>query len=392
MKTKEKYIIFREDKGIYQVCVKIKDARGKVHARTATTKTMEEAKKKRDLLLSDKVLTQKIPPQGKVALIKNLTTPNILIKDIMPNWWTLKMAGKTIGTREQAYYKVHKYFIPYWGWREVNDVSVEQVQKWIDDLQEHKKLSHKTVSLMVGYLRSFFAYAVETGASTSNPCNLVHVKRGSEVKSRRSMTKEEWDAIQKYAKTHNYIMYVIFRLLYETDSRCGEILALRWQDIDFTNKKIRIGNTIARDKGAAVFQEYNKTHTIKVLPLSEQMHKALMILQVKERLYKAKKHQDLEGTDFVFVPRSFHSSQPFFNPSSVSGAFRRYRDILKLDKSLCLHCIRHTATTNLIKAGVPIEKVQAIGGWKKVSTLLDIYTHVQNDELAASLEKTLFDK
>lgn len=54
-----------------------------------------------------------------------------------------------------------------------------------------------------------------------------------------------------------------------------------------------------------------------------------------------------------------------------------------------LHSIRHTFASRLMRAGIPIHVICKIGGWESSSTLLNVYTHVSQNEMRNALHKIL---
>uniref|UniRef100_UPI00311B268E tyrosine-type recombinase/integrase n=1 Tax=Bradyrhizobium sp. ISRA442 TaxID=2866197 RepID=UPI00311B268E len=73
-------------------------------------------------------------------------------------------------------------------------------------------------------------------------------------------------------------------------------------------------------------------------------------------------------------------------PQSVRLALRRYSELSSSRRRITPHMLRHTAATLLIERGVDIRFVQKLLGHSSISTT-EIYTHVSDEALRASLEK-----
>lgn len=171
-------------------------------------------------------------------------------------------------------------------------------------------------------------------------------------------------------------LYPAFLLELTTGLRRGELLALRWQDVDLTKGEITVRQALSRvcyaDEGYTRLEitdtktEASK-RTIPLLPDVVRELKALKRRQAEERLFFGQAYQD---KDLVFAqedgrpvdPRTFH---------------RRHTVILKKAgvKHVRLHDLRHTFATLLLQAGENPENLRDLLGHTKTSTTLDLYCH-----------------
>ncbi len=147
----------------------------------------------------------------------------------------------------------------------------------------------------------------------------------------------------------------VFELLYATGIRCSELVAIRFQDIDMQNKTVRIQGKGNKER-IALFGE------------------------------KAKK-KIKEYTDKERLPMSSHQEALFVNAHNkplatrtIQRIFEMFRTVLKIDKHITPHKIRHSFATHLLNQGTDLRIVQELLGHQTV-TSTEKYTHVSLEDL-----------
>jgi integrase len=166
-----------------------------------------------------------------------------------------------------------------------------------------------------------------------------------------------------------------FVLLVLYGMRRGEVLGLRWQDIDFDAKLIRIRQQVQRVQGELHIGPVKTRAGNRDLPLLGLAQDALVL---------RKQHQDRDranlglawiDTGLVFTTRT---GRPI-EPRNLVRSFARICDHGGTRK-ISVHTIRHTTASLLKELGVPPRDAQIILGHANFSTTQQIYTHV--DEAA----------
>ena len=150
-----------------------------------------------------------------------------------------------------------------------------------------------------------------------------------------------------------------------TGLRRGEICGLKWSDIDFEDKKLRIERSVAVKKGGGVSIGETKTQT--------GTRNIFMPPSVAEVLQKRKQ---TAITEWVF-PAFLNPEQPIH----PAAAYRKLKVILKHAElpMLRFHDLRHTFATHAMKGGVDAKTLSGILGHTNASFTLDTYTHVTSD-------------
>lgn len=183
--------------------------------------------------------------------------------------------------------------------------------------------------------------AYKFGLTRKDISNLL-VKPKHERKKGSALTKEELieflEAIEK-TRLKNFYLFCLY-----TGCRRSEALAVKWDDIDFVKKEIRIRGT--------------KTITSdRIIPLFVECEKLLQSIQRKD--------------EKVF----YHYAN------------RLTRDFKKYCPTHKLHDLRHTFATRCLECGINIRVVQKWLGHARLDTTANIYMHVHDDFILSEASK-----
>ena len=166
-----------------------------------------------------------------------------------------------------------------------------------------------------------------------------------------------------------------------TGARRGELVALRWRDVDLDGRTITIRQSVAEDRDSILIKD-TKSHQVRAVALDDET--VTMLKAHKERVGKVARNcgSELTPERFVFSPRP--GNDTCFVPKVISRRFARLCERTKVE-GVRLHDVRHFAGSQLVAAGVDIRTVSARLGHSRPSITLDIYTHrVQDNDRAAA--------
>jgi len=139
----------------------------------------------------------------------------------------------------------------------------------------------------------------------------------------------------------------LFKFYLLTGCRRSEALNLQWSDIDLEQKQLTFKKT--------------KTKKERTLPISLELMQVIMSLDRSQ-------------------PKPFDYTSHW-----VIHLFKRYRDKAGIRKSLHLHCLRHTAASDLVRKGIHLTKIAKMLGHSSTATT-EIYTHVVPNDLLEAAE------
>ncbi|MER7439828.1 tyrosine-type recombinase/integrase [Micromonospora avicenniae] len=171
--------------------------------------------------------------------------------------------------------------------------------------------------------------------------------------------------------------------------RQGEVLGLRWEDVDLTAGTLRVRGQLQRDPdtGGLVFVETKTARSRRTLPLPPTVLAAL------------RRHQANQAAERFEAERWADPSLVFATtvgtPVHPRNDYRSFREIIRQAglRQVRLHDLRHTAASVLLAQGVPARVVMEILGHSQISVTLNIYAHVAPEiarEAASRMEGALW--
>jgi integrase len=164
---------------------------------------------------------------------------------------------------------------------------------------------------------------------------------------------------------------LFLRLAIVTGARRGEVLALRWRDVDEQSLLIARALTYTPERG--VVEKDPKGHRARRQGLDPRTRDLLAkhALAMHERAHLF----STALTDDAFVFSAEPDCSAPWHPDTVSKRFERLRRRAKVQCTL--HDLRHAAMTLLIAGGVDVKAVQQFAGHAHASLTLDVYAHHQ---------------
>lgn len=160
--------------------------------------------------------------------------------------------------------------------------------------------------------------------------------------------------------------------------RLGEICALQWTDIDFTNKTITINHTVQRISAIEITDEVARTNLFESDPKSDCSKRIIPVscelLQMLDQI----------RNDHPYI---FGSEKPL-EPRTMQYQFKRIlKEALISDRNF--HILRHTFATNCIEKGIDVKSLSEILGHSDVKITLNRYVHPTMDAKRLQLEQLI---
>jgi integrase len=186
---------------------------------------------------------------------------------------------------------------------------------------------------------------------------------------RRALTQKEARTLLDHAADHR--LYALLVLAVTTGLRRGELLALRWSDLDFRRGTARVERTLLRLDGRLVFGEPKSeasTRTVPVPPLALDVLRKHKIYQAGEREAAGEGWWEL---DLVFPSRVGTPMEP----TNVNRWFRDLRVKAGLPW-VRIHDLRHACATFMLAAGADLRTIMETLGHSQISITADLYAHV----------------
>jgi integrase len=320
---------------------------------------------------------------------RRLGTSKLRVGDYLTREWLPQRKADLKQSTYASYVNcVNTHIIPHIGNTRLEELSVRKVEQFYRTLQtEGRKgtsvtqgegLSPKTVSNVAGVLHRSMRDAVRWGHIANNPI-INAIKPSKKSPEMLSWQPNELGAFIEH--THNDRHAALWQLAATTGMRRGELLGLRWDDVDFKNKKISIHRARIR-AGNAVIEETPKTlagrRTISLDTGTITVLRQLKARQAEERLAMGECWLDTEGHVFTdpggLLP----------NPNTVTRRFQALVKKAQLPR-IRLHDVRHSYVVAARRAGVDIKTISQRIGHADTNVTLSVYDHVfQEDDTRAA--------
>ena len=259
------------------------------------------------------------------------------------------------------------HFEPYFGDRAIDKIEPGHVMGYLKR-KRAQGLSAKTVQNHLTFLHGVFTFAKKHGWVSSNPLLAVDRPRkaGSPHRRIRFLQPEELDAVMRAVPDDE--LGGVERALYLTAAmsglRQGELLALRWRDVDWVAALIRVADNFPR--GRVDEADSPKSHQGRSVPMADRVAREL------ERLFQRSRWQD--DDDLVFChPETGH----VLDASKVRKRFQEALSRARV-REITFHELRHTFGTQLAAARVPLRTIQEWMGHADAKTT-EIYRHYAPD-------------
>jgi integrase len=279
-------------------------------------------------------------------------------------------------TRRPATYALYEMIVrihlaPALGKYHLKRLSVPIVQAFLNG-KLGAGLSVRNVQIMRQVLSAALSRAVREELITRNVAQLV------ELPAWEPSVVVPWTPTEALAFLQAAIddpLYPAFVLLLLYGLRRGEVLGLRWQNIDFEAQIIHVRQQIHRSQGQLRIGPVKTRAGSRDLPLLGLARGALLARKEQQQADRMKLGSAWADTGLVFTTRT---GRPI-EPRNLVRSFVRIRDSHGIRK-IRVHAIRHTTASLLKDLGVPARDTQIILGHAHISTTQQIYTHV--DEAA----------
>lgn len=317
-------------------------------------------------------------------------------------WLETYKRGKVKDNSYQYTYvnAVEKHLIPYFGKSALCDIKAVDIQKFFNVKAEtHSKESIKKMRMC---LDGIFRTAMENDLCVKNPVTQdlrIPEDCGDDTMVKQTYTKEQRDAVIEYAKTHRFGLDII--VLLKTGIRRGELLGLKWEDVNEAKGVLYIRRAVAdvRDEKTrewTVQVDKPKTpQSIRVIPIDDEllaMFRARpLTITVGKNVHKGQPGVEVRP-EFIFHDAKGKVSSP------NNWTHRRYKVFMKemheyyasLDDPVDIpmlnpHELRHTAATIWKDDGVDLFSIAKLGGWADLDMLSKRYAHNNVDTLKRAL-------
>jgi integrase len=293
----------------------------------------------------------------------NITTDRQTVKIFLARWLTEVAAHRNKLRTWEGYQRiVELYLNPYLGRVLLTKLGPEHVQRMINTLVT-KDLAPNTIRNIRAVLRRALNQALRWRLVTFNAASLAEIPR-IEQEEMSALDEQQARALLRTLKGER--LEVLYRVGLSLGLRRGEILGLRWIDVDFERATLRVAQTLQRTKAKGLIFSTPKTKgSVRTIPMPRVLLAALKL---------HKERQDQQGVEnphgLVFISTK---GTPL-DPDDITHRFKAFVKAAGLPVDIHFHSLRHSCATLLLAQGVPMHVVKDILGHSQISTTMR-YAH-----------------
>lgn len=326
--------------------------------------------------------------QGKLQLEYSSYTAvsaSYTLEQWLPHWLEL-YARPSIRHSTYVSYEgyVRRHLIPALGKLPLDKLVPSDLQRlYIQKLQK-ENLSPKTISNLHACLHRALQQAVKENLIPSNPCDAVDLPRKEESEI-AVLTREQQAKLMQESYHHRYGVFV--RLALSTGLRIGEVVGLRWCDVDLADKVLSVRATLNR---LPTIDGKTKTQLFTNAPKTKNGRRTIpifpAIVQDLEE-WRTQQQSDAEQAQSAYENTGYVVTNEFGYPIEPRTFRDHYLRILKAAglPHFTFHALRHTFATRAIEQGMDVKALSKILGHASVGFTLDTYAHLLDDHKRESM-------
>mgnify|MGYP002629657185 CR=1 FL=1 len=309
--------------------------------------------------------------------------------------WLDEIAAQTVSPRTWQRYEelVEHHITPHIGRCRIQDLDGSHIDSLYARLRREGRrdgkggLSETTVRHIHRVLALIVKSAIKARVIRVNPMEAVQATPRNTKADIQILEDSEVSKLLGYLKGR--ALYPIVMVALGTGLRRGEVLGLRWKDVDLDRGQLRVSQVIEQTKNSLRFKEPKTTQSRRTIRLPSSIIGILRDHRREQAAMRLKLGLGRGDNDLVFSTWDGRVRKP----NAVTRAFKDDATAAGLPH-LTLHGLRHTHVSKLLANGVPVNVVAQRVGHANPTVTLNIYAHVMEgaDDAAAAVFDTALRK
>ena len=312
---------------------------------------------------------------------------NMTVGEYLDKWLKGSVRGSVReSTFDRCEIAVQVHIEPAFGRLKLKKLTPAHVQGFYRDRLD-AGLAPASVNKLHVVLHKALKQAVEWRMIPRNVAEATKAPRPVAKEEMRTLTAQEVRCLLEAARGDR--LEALYVLAVHTGMRQGELLALKWQDVDLENAIVSVRRTVTKSGGRLYLGEPKTKKSRRTIDLTGASVSALrshLARQLEEMEILGDRYRD-DGLVFTSEVGTL------INPTNLrKRSFAQLLQRAKLPKSTRFHDLRHTCATLLFGRNVHPKHVQELLGHSNIAITLDTYSHVipgMGDRTARAMEDAL---
>lgn len=300
--------------------------------------------------------------------------PRMSVAEYLKHWLETyarhNVSGKTFERYEQI---VRTHLVPGLGSLKLVQLAPMHVQEHLAKSLAHGRvdgkggLSPQSVKHHYRLLSQAFRQAVRWQLLARNPCLSVDPPR---VPRREMAILDHQQTAQLLKAAEARPEYIAILLALTTGIRRGEILALRWSDVDLDGRTLAVRQTLEQTRGGLNFKQPKTPRSRRTISLPNITVEAL-------RRHRVEQAEERLRLGPIYMDNDLVNARPDGLPMNPHGLTYTFSELAKRNGlSVRFHDLRHSHISHLLAAGVHPKIASERAGHASVSITMDVYSHL----------------
>jgi integrase len=240
-------------------------------------------------------------------------------------------------------------------------------------------LSTRAVRYLHFLLSAALKQAVKEGLVSRNVAEATNPPKQGK-KEIQYLTTEEIQRFLQVARESRYYVAMLTEL--GTGLRRGELLGLKWEDVDLKRGVITVRRQLVRAKGGPVFHEPKTDAGVRTVTLPAEVLRELKAHKARQAQEKLLLGNAYEDSGLVFCQANGRRLEP-------RNFTRHFDNLLKKAgiRHVSFHSLRHTHATELLRLGVNLKTIQERLGHSNFNVTANFYAHIADELQQEAAEK-----
>ena len=328
-----------------------------------------------------------------------VTPTKVLVKDWLIEWLH-NYAHITVRPSTYISYEgyIYNHIIPIIGDLPIQKLTPPIVQNFYNDrflngrIDGKGGLSSKTLRNMHNMFHQAMEQAKINGLIMQNPTDNAIIPK-SQKKEMRVLSVQEQLRLLNVVHLHRLGFAIKFDLA--TGLRIGELCALKWTDLNYQKKTVKISRTLQRIKTNQLEREEldGSENMTMVVEGDVKTSSGFREIPIPDKIWmELLQHQQRQQQEYMslgvpILPDGYIFAMPFgtcVEPSTMRDALNYLLAVAEIEHAN-FHSLRHTFATRAIEAGMPVKTLSDILGHSQVQITMDLYCHSSIDHMRDSV-------
>lgn len=294
---------------------------------------------------------------------------------------------------------VYNHINPVLGSIPIQQITPAIIQNFYNDKFEFGRadgnggLSAKTIRNMHNMLHQSLDQAKVNGLIMNNPTDSAVIPK-QEKKEMRVLSIQEQMSLMSVLHMHRLGFAIMLDLA--TGLRIGELCALKWSDVNFNKKTIKVSRTLQRIK-MSMAQQINSDSSTAIVEGNVKTNSGFREIPLPDKIFeRLLAHQQTQISEMNYYGQLYQNCGYIFamplgtcvEPHTMRDAFEYLLKVAEIDHAN-FHSLRHTFATRAIENGVNIKTLSDILGHSQVQITMDLYCHSSLDLMRDSMNKVM---